>query len=360
MNYRVAELLSPEDLGASGTEVIDIDVQQPISRIELHWKVTKSKSAMDAGAPADITKVELVDGSNRLVIATGYELAALAYYNRPGVVLNHGQHTTGNSQHQVIPIDFGRWLWDEQLAFDPLKFTNPQLRITWNEALSDTGVTANELEVLAHIFDEKEISPEGFLSPIEHFDYTLGANNSFEVIDIPDDRPIRQMLVRAYQDGFEPWYSIDEARFDEGTLNKIAFEYTNLENYYRRMKSVWPLIVYPCQISAKAATTVIYVPTTQYYAQMVGVQTSGEGNPFVAAAGGRGGKLNMDAGSSIDVDALIAGHLPWHCYQFPMGMPMKIDDWYNPARKKPRLRLRASTGATSSTGQLLLEELYRY
>lgn len=360
MNYRTAQLLSPEDVGGSGTKVIDIDVQKPISRIDIRWQVTRGSTGMSAGGPADISKIELVDGSKRLVSGSGYELQALNYYNRPGVLMAHGQSLTGNSQVEIFSLDFGRHLWDELLAFNPAMFINPQLRITFDEDVSDTGVTVNEMEVLAHIFDEKEVSPLGFLSPIEHYDYTLGADNSYETIELPEDRPFRQMLVRAYQSGYEPWYSIDEARFDEGTLERIAWEYTSLENYVRRMKSVWPLIVYPFQARASAAGIIHYVPTTLYWSTFVGTQQSGTGNPYVSAGSGRGGKLTINAGSTIDCNCCVFGWLPWHCYQFPMGKPNDIDDWYNPAGKKPRLRLRASTGATSSTGQVLLEELYRY
>jgi hypothetical protein len=360
MNYRTAQLLAPVDLGASGTKVIDIDVQKPISRIDIRWRITRGSAAMSAGSPADITKIEVVDGSRRLVSMTGYEAQALGYYNRPGCILDHGQYLNGNSQMSLFPIDFGRMLWDDQLAFDPVRFNNPQLRITFDEDVCDTGVTVNEMEVLAHIFDEKEVSPIGFLSPIEHYDYTLGADNSYETIELPEDRPIRQMLVRAYQDGYEPWYSIDEARFDEGTMDKIAFEYTNLEKYSRRMKSVWPLITLPIVTTAAATAVVTYVATSQYWSFFTGVQQSGTGNPYIDAGSGRGGKLQIKAGSSIQITGLVHGHMPWHCYQFPMGKPIDIDDWYDPAGKKPRLRLRASTGATSSTGQVILEELFRY
>lgn len=360
MNYRTAQLLAPEDLGASGTKVIDIDVQKPISRIDIRWRTTKVLAYMTAGSPGDLTRIELVDGAKRLVSLTGYELQALDYYNRPGCLFEHGQFLATNSQMSLFSIDFGRTLWDPELAFDPTRFTNPQLRITWDEDVSDTSNETNEMEVEAHIFDEKAISPLGFLSPIEHYDYTLGADNSYETIELPEDRPYRQILVRAYQDGYEPWYSIDEARFDEGTLDRIAFEYTNLEKYTRRMKSVWPIIVMPFVATGAASARNFYVPMTQYWSYFTGVQQSGTGNPYINAGSGRGGKLQILAGSTIQITGHVMGHLPWHCYQFPMGRPHDIDDWYDPAGKKPRLRLRASTGATSSTGQVVLEELYRY
>lgn len=360
MNYRDALLLAAEDVGAAGTKVINIDINKPISQLEIKFQTTKSKASMDAGSPADIPKIELVDGSKVFYSLNGYCSQALGYYNRPSRLLDHGQHTNGNSQQDWYPIDFGRYLWDEMLAFDPQRFNNPQLKITFDEDVSDTGVTANSMEVWAKIFDEKSITPQGFLGGIEEYSYTCGANNSFETITLPEDRPYRQILVRAYQDAYEPWYSIDEARLDEGTLDRIPWDYTDLELYFRRMKSVWTPISYPFQGHGTSGGNVIYVPTTQYYTQFVGVQASGTGNPYVTVANGRGGKLTISAGSSIDVDGLVVGHLPWHCFQFPMGNPMDIGDWYNPSGKKPRLRLRASTGATSSTGTVVIEELFNY
>ena len=231
MNYRTANLMAAEDVGPSGTKVVDINVSKPISQIDLTFKTTKASQGQSAGSPANISWIELVDGSKRLFSLTGYECQALAYYSRPGISCDHGQHISSLSEFDTYPILFGRHLWDKELAFDPTKFVNPQLRITYDEDVSDTSVTANEMEIFAHIFDELAISPVGFLSAIEHYDYTLGADNSFETIELPDDRPIRQILVRAHQAAYEPWYSIDEARFDEGTLDKVAWEFTNLENY---------------------------------------------------------------------------------------------------------------------------------
>lgn len=360
MNYRTAELLSPEDVGASGTKVIDIDVQQMVSGIDITFRTTKASQGQSAGSPANISRIELVDGSKRLVSVTGYELQALAYYNRPGIVCDHGQHVSTLSEFDTYPIHFGRYLWDEMLAFDPTRFTNPQLRITFDEDVSDTSVTANEMEVLAHIFDEKPVTPMGFLSPIEHYDYTLGANNSFETIELPEDRPFRQMLVRAFQQGYEPWYSIDEARFDEGTLNKIAFEYTNLENYYRRMKVRWPLIVQQVVTAPGTGGNNYYIPVTDYNVAASFIGMGGTSEAYYTNASARGGYMALTVSVGVNIAMIVAGYLPWHCYQFPMGRQDVIEDWYDPAGKKPRLRLRASTGATSSTGQVVLEELYRY
>lgn len=361
MNYRHALLLSPADLGPSGTKIVDLDVETPISRIEIRFKTTKAAQGMNAGAPANISKIEIVDGSKVLYSLNGYECQALAYYSRPpGVVLDHGQHVNALSEMDVYPIDFGRNLWDEELAFIPGNFHNPQLKITYDEDVADTTVTANECEVWARIFDEKVISPLGFLSAIEHYSYTCGANNSFETISMPEDRVYRQILVRAYQAGYEPWYNIDEARFDEGTLGRIPFDYTNLETYYRMMKSVWPLIVQQVVLAPTTGANDFFLPITDYNGAIVLTGMGGTSEAFITAASGRGGKFNLQNSVTVNMTGLLGGYLPWHCYQFPMGKKDDIADWYDPAGKKPRLRLRASTGATSVTGAVVIEELFKY
>ncbi len=360
MKYRSALLLAAEDVGGSGTKVINIDVDQPISRIEITFKTTKASQGMSTGAPANIPKIELVDGSTALHSLSGYESQALAYYSRPGRVLDHGQHISTQSELDVYPIDFGRFLGDPALAFDPKRFRNPQLKITYDEDVSDTSATVNSLEVWADIFDEKVVSPMGFLSAIEEYNYTCGAADSYEEIKLPEDQKIRQMLVRAFYAGYEPWYNIDEARFDENGLKRIAFEYTDLEMYYRRMKSRWPMIVQQFSFIADTGTLTYYVAPTDYYSGFLGAGLAATTELFHSGASSRGGKLVIDASANTNALGVVFGYLPWHCYQFPFGDPADPEDWYDPSGKAPRLRLRASTGATNVTGQVVLEKLYKY
>jgi hypothetical protein len=353
-------LLSAKDVGPAGTEVIDIDVSKPISQIDIKFITTKSQGGMTAPGPANITKIELVSGSTPFHQLSGYQNQALAYYNRPGRIMEHGQHISGSSETDLYTIDFGRWLWDEALAFDPLRFTNPQLKISYDEDVADDGATANELEVRAHVFDEKSISPIGFLAALEHFSYGCGANNSYETIDLPEDRLIRQMLVRAFTDAFEPWYTIKEARLDEGTLDRIPWEYTDLEQYYRRMKAVWPMIQTALVGISDSGGQTFYVPQTDFWANILVTPHGQTPDIYHASSSMRGGKASLVSAQNSQFGGLATGWLPWHTFQFPMGLPSQIEDWYDPMGKKPRLRLRAGTSGTSGVGQVVLEELYRY
>ncbi|GAI91368.1 unnamed protein product, partial [marine sediment metagenome] len=46
----------------------------------------------------------------------------------------HHNEVAGVTHHWCFPIHFGRHLNDPEWIFDPKKFRNPQLRITWDLA----------------------------------------------------------------------------------------------------------------------------------------------------------------------------------------------------------------------------------
>lgn len=360
MRYRTALLLAPEDLGPAGTKTIPLNVDQPISRIEIRFKTTKVLYQMTAAGPANVPKIELVDGSDVLHSLTGFENQALAYYNKPGVSMEHGQHIQTQSEVDMYHIDFGRYLWDPNLAFLPKRFLNPQLKITWDEDVADTSCTTNEVEVLLHLFDEKQISPVGFLAAIQHHAYTCGAENSYESILLPTDRPIRQILVRAYRDAFEPWVTLKEARLDENNLARTPFEYTDLEYYYRRQKAFNPPIETPLVVEPTSSQRFYWVPQTDYWATIVFTNVAANQDPYLAGADMKGGKADIRATANAQAVGIARGYLPWHCFQFPMGLQNEIEDWYDPKNKSPRLRLRAGSNGTNGTPTVVLEQLRRY
>lgn len=360
MNYRRAQLLAPTDLGPSGTKDIALDIDQPISKIEIRFQTTKASQGMSVGSPGNIEKIEIVDGSGALYSLTGFENQALNYYNVPGISMDHGQHISTLSEVDTYVIMFGRWLWDELLAFQPSRFRNPQLRITFNEDLSDTSVTVNEMEIWAFIFDEKQISPIGYLTAREWFDYTVGSDNSFETIVLPEDLDIRQMFVRAFRQSVAPWGQIDEIRFDENNLERIPFEYTNLEQYYRTMKSVWPMIQTQLSLISDTGGLIFYIPQTDFYAGASFMGLGGTTEVYHTNASSEGGELAITGSGNINALGVAFGYLPWHTFQFPMGLKDDIDDWYKPQGKHPRVRLRAAGSGTNGTGQLVLEQLKRY
>ena len=163
MNYRIATLLPEKAQTAAGTETIDLDLTDVISRIEIKLDRLAANYTYDAHPSADVTKIELVDGSDVLFSMTGAEAQALNIYDRQCPTMIEGTWIGANDIISRYGIDFGRWLYDNQLAFDPNKFTNPQLKITYALVNCDSDCVSGTMEVIAHTFNEKRVSPVGFL-----------------------------------------------------------------------------------------------------------------------------------------------------------------------------------------------------
>jgi len=359
MKYRVAEILAEEALGESGTKTIDLKVIEPISRIDLRYQVTKHSTSMHKHPAADIIKIELVDGSDALHSLSGYESQALCIYDRRVPTMNHGQSIAQNSQRSIFGIDFGRFLFDPIYAFLPGKFKNPQLKITYDTLLSDTAATTPLLEVIGHVFDEKSVSPVGFLMSKEHYNATSPASGAFAYVDLPTDYPIRQMLLRGHEDGYEPWQAILEARLDEDNLKRIPFNW-NIEQYSQVMKGVWPAVEELIVGQCSANPDTYYITPTDYWAAVVALH-SYEVSGYHYTGSFRGGKGSIYTSASAQFTGMARGYLPNHCIQFPFGLQQEPDDWYDVTKKgSVRLRIKGGLEGASTTFQVVLQQLRKY
>lgn len=359
MKYRTARILAEESLAASGTKTIDLNVAEPISRIDLRYKYTKGSDAMIAHPSKDISKIELVDGSDVLHSLSGYENQALCIYDRRVPTMCHGQHLTANSEEAQFGIDFGRFLWDPILAFLPSKFKNPQLKVTYDSDLSDASSTSPVLEVFGHLFDEKAVSPVGFLMSKEHYNAAAPANDSYKYVDLPTDYPIRQMILRAYEDAYAPWNCIEGVRLDEENMKRIPLDYL-IEEYYRIMKGVWQAVEEQCIMSVTTSARLFYVTPTDYYATLAAQAVGGAPTSY-PATWQPGGKFSMTADAQQSVMGFARGYLPNHCIQFPFGLQNELDDWYDVTKKGSiRLRVRGGSVGTSAEFQVVLQQLRKY
>lgn len=361
MKYRTVELLASGDQSeGSGTKIIDIKVRDIISRIMIYWQVTMAGEGMDDYQYKDISKIELVNGSDVLFGMDGGECQALNIYDRKCATMNYKQKLGSNSLASNYGIDFGRFLHDPLLALDPKMFDNLQLKITFNEALADTGATANELGVKAEVFDEKVVTPIGFLSAREIYE-ALSPSSGYTYVRLPRDRTLRKLLIRGYYKGQEPWQTVANARLSEDQDKRIPFDW-NIERYYRMMLAEWTPVVEEIVCRAHSAGSFdFYLTPTDYYTIVVGVDNLGygywgtNGNP-------RGGKFTpLGSSASSGIAAIVRGFMPNHCLEFAFGDPKDIDDWYDLADVGSlELRLNAGSGGGTGTHAVVVQQLRKY
>jgi len=359
MKYRTTHILAQTTLDTEGgTETISLKVKDPISRLTLGYDVTGVDKAKIAPLAAGLTKIELVDGSDVLFSMDGYECQALAIYDRRVNTLNHGQYIIGNAIYGSFPIDFGRFLHDPELAFDPKKFDNPMLKVTYDTDACDASATVSHLEVWADCFDERTISPIGFLMSKEHWKQTITTDN-YSYVDLPLDHTIRKLLVRGFKTQQAPWYCIAQARIDEDNEKRVPFNW-DMEDYHRIMKGVWlPVIEQIVDYANENGDFDIYVTPTDYYVVWAGLP-QGSYNVWTATYS-PGGYVQRHASGTTMVSGIVYGWCPHHCIEFPFGDQRDIADWYDVALKESvRLRLKGSAETTPGVGSVVLQQLRRY
>jgi len=362
--YRTTSLMAATDLGAAGTKIIDVNLQDVISRINIYWQtkiVTVSVELASLVEP--ISKVELVDGSDVLFSLTGEQIYALNYYDR----LTHGDYeaslTVADFTKVGLSIDFGRWLWDTAYALDPTRFRNLQLKITHSEALANASVIVNEMIVDAMVFDEKRVSPKGFFMSKEVFSYTPVASAS-EFIDLPTDHTIRKLLIQSDSTDKNPFETLAQVKISEDNDKKIPFDLSG-EEFYRTNSNMWPRIEYNMILDAVVTAKTIYAVSS--FDNHIDIQY--DGTAFVtsqslfAVPTYTNNKIALAASVDIKADrATIGGNIPFSVMCWPFGLQEADNDWYD-VRGLGSLQLinkGASAVGTTPEGKVILQQARLY
>jgi len=231
MNYRLSSIVSEETIIPAKTKVIELDMKDIVSRLQINCELNMDGTVLGAHLAEVISNIELVDGSEVLFSMSGKECQALDYYQTGVMPFMAFTDRTGNDAIVTFNINFGRWLYDEQLAFDPTKFNNPQLKITHNYQACGGTPSIAVMEVRAYMFDEKEVSPTGFLLSKEHYQFVSGVNNTYHDIEMPTDHPTRRYMIVGRAEGYFCQQVVKEVRLSEDNLKRIPYD-----------SSVWQLL----------------------------------------------------------------------------------------------------------------------
>jgi len=362
MNYRLSTLFARKNYSADATEVIDIDVADPISQLLIELAVTNVGTvAPTAHAIACLTKIELVDGSDVLFSLSGYEAEAVDIYHNKNMRSNWNPYIDGLDVQRFIAINFGRWLWDKELAFDPKQFRNPQLKLTLDINAGGNAPVQNRLQVWANMFDQKSIAPRGFLMHKEIKNYVATASGH-EYTDLPRDYPFRKLFIRCQKAGTEPGQVLDTIKISEDQDKRIIVN-DNVDSIFRNIAQDNPMLTE--LILNYVATTIsnaYCTPTTR---------VTGSGNTWDTTAGageiavydGDGGRFRkISATATKNAQFILSGWLPHGTYEIPFGDQMDIEDWFDVTRvgslKADILALAGIAG--TETVQVFLQQLRKY
>lgn len=363
MNYRLATIFSREKYIADKVEPIDIDVVDPISRLIVTYEPDAHPAADETtdGHPAKcISRIELVDGSDVLYSLTGPQAQGVDFYNNGLIPPDDIRYLTDNYSFQTFNLDFGRYLWDPELALDPKKFRNLKLRISIEIEGGSISSDDGYLTVLAQIFDEKTIVPAGFLMSKEVKEFTLGGD-SWEYTNLPTDHVYKQLFLMAQRARYAPDSQIAEVKLSEDMDKRIPFDHTMSQICAARLQE-WPMWEETILIPAVAALVDYHcTPGYRVYfadASWRPADTTTRANYFYGD-GGRFGVICSASGPNRC--PRIFGYAPHSIVPLLPRSGIVTADWYDVTKiENLKLHVKGGSSVGTSTASIITQQLRRY
>lgn len=358
MQMRQATLLASKSVTSAVPEIIDIDDVDPMSQIVIRMKGTNDGSTPTAHPATMMTKIELIDGSDVLMSLNGEEAQALNCYEngvQPFSVLEYEDNVQCCA---VMNLNFGEFLGDTKHAFDPNRYKNPQLKLTQTPASGGSACDAGTLQVTAKTFDEKKISPMGFLSSKRLLSYAL-SSSAHEYIDLPQDYPIRKLLVMSTANEKSITDQYNKIRLYEDNGKKVPIDETSTSEL---IKMYGPNKKFTERFAGLGSGSAVDHYTLTYYeTESTAVGRSASQSTLIVSQAA-GNRIEVTNDSSESFLARSSGYAPHGAIELMELCGMSDSDYYD-TMSKGSVKLDITAGSSvgsSSTCEVVTQQLRRY
>jgi hypothetical protein len=364
MNTRLVEVYPRKDYTADFTEIIDINLVDPISKLVVTYEPDCAAPAgVAAGHPVRcITKIELVDGSDVLFSLNGAEAHAVDFFNTRCIPPGRIRYLNGQYHKVNIGMNFGRFLFDPDMAIDPKRHNNLQLKITGDINGGSEGADDGYLTVFAHVFDQKMVSPKGFLMTKEVKQYTM-VNGSHEYTDLPLDYVYKQLFLRAQRYGTAPDDQVDTIKLSEDQDKKIPINSIDLKQWIDVLAGYWPKYTEMILVAALTVATNYFCAPTRDVKGVCTEWRSAQAGGTASIYSGAGGRFSHDGSAAgPNWQCLLEGKIPHGTVPLLPEYSNDPADWYD-VRGLKSLRLDVKGAAdvgTSQTAEIIVQQLRNY
>ncbi len=363
MKVRDDVLELDDDMGTSGTKIYNLDYVDPISELELFFEATNGATDnKNNPIERNITKIEIVDGSEVLWSLPGD--VAYALYSQLNEGPPHEYHTgaTSDGPYVAIPIQFGRHLYDPELAFDPTRFRNPQLKVTFDEATvraaGGTGFVSDSftLTIIAHLMGDAP-APRGWLMCRDVEDYTSLADGD-HLTDMPVDYPYRMIMVRVYEAGTDLRTSVDNYKLTCDGGAHIPFDMGAMEAVSRMTQFFKPTLKagYDGIVATETVQTWIGIDLAQGCTAHVGAIIAGMGSAWP----GQASMFTYDNDGTDEVDSPLHWHVigwcPHNLLIIPFGRLDVLEEYFQ-AQTYKTVKLYQSQGDAGAEVNVCVQQL---
>jgi len=353
-NYREVELLPAKGVGASGTETIDIAIDEPLTALYVYFYGINGAATADEVPPERcIDKIEIVDGGQVYWSTDGPEAVAAAVYETGKWPAHWYQETKDLDFHIHIPLLFGRYLGDEEFAFSPSRLLNPQLKVTWTRNALHTA-TGYQLGVRAKAMQGVSAPSKALMvRNIRTYTATIAG---IEPTDLPIDLDYRKLYVHAYaQRGY--WQGVvTHFKLDCDVGKLIAFDMSAATLLAMIMEN-FPQV----EVSHNMCLDDGVMKDTWLGTNLDAAVNSGNPDVFVNAWAQSHGAVwqwsaNNDGASQNDegVNARFFGFCPHHVMAYEFGRSQDPASWFK-ASQYGQVRLQMTGGTVGGSASILLQ-----
>jgi hypothetical protein len=326
MRTREATIHAEESYAAAGTGVYPIRETDPISRILIPFGVTVGAAARLAHHAAALTKIEIVDGSDVLFSLTGRQTDGIARFDGHGSAGMWTSPSASITEYGNLVIDFGRYLYDKEVAFDPTKFKNPQIKITRSLSAAEATCTAVILAIHAYCMEGLTSSPAGFLMKKEIKSWTAAAA-AWEYTEMPKDYMYRRLFLQGLTATIGVGTHWSRARLSENNDKSIPFDVL-VDDQIANNARQYGDIVENCSGAISAVATPFFAAPA-YGGSVMAMCTMATN--ALEGHNRDGGQYEVkSANGTDDFRGIVMGLAPQGLVAFDMGAEDKPEDWYDP------------------------------
>jgi len=357
MKYRQSVLHEKESITADKVFTVDMNTEDPISRIDLHVRGTNNLSVPTAHPAKLLTKIEVVDGSEVIYSLSGVQAQAAHYWHSGRGPVNILNYLNDVQAQAAFAIPFGRWLWDPEWALDPKRYKNLQLKVTYDEDGGGSAPDAGSFEAIAHLFDQKKINPIGLLTHKEHYSYTIVASG-IETVQLPVDLPIRMVILQSLTADKAPNDQYNVIKLDEDNDKRILIDQQTAD-LLKYVLQDWDAIVETVEGVATGSEVNHFITPSYEVAAAFG------GNDgylsYYAQTSKYGGVLGVHGNNAgYNFAAVVRGWCPHGSLALLMGDKNDPEDWWDVRMlKSARAKITAGSGG-SGTNSIIVQQAKRY
>jgi len=363
INYLPTVIKKRVAIAADDPDPIEINLKNAVSKMQIVYECTNGNAASSDGHPAKcLTTISLDEGSTNCFSLNGQQTQAVDFYHNRRAIANKIRYLNGNASNMIFDINFGRYLYDPELAWQANLYQNAELTLGIDiSGAGGAAATGGYLTVLAWLFD-KPINPKGYLYHEAKKHVTVAATAS-NYTKLPTDYPIRKLLLQAQKYESQPGSIIDTVDLKQEGPEKKIIDGMSFTELIRLMGAEYPLyqevVIAP---GTTVATTHHITPTSDV--RFLGAcswrdASAVTGVSCYQGAGGRYTEIQSNAGPNYSVG--VEGQAPHGVVDIPFGDQLDMNEWYTiPPNGNCQLTLKGGAAAADSDINILLQTVKQY